>query len=271
MKFCVDYVKDFPYLKEVDELNISFNKRDLSLLDFLLLHKDKRINIEIRDIQEFIDDDSISLFKAYLEKYPDLNFYLKLPVSADFERFYSIVKDSNLKFYYDKYINSWDALYSFVNMGVSDVYITEELGFELDKVSSFCHSKGVKVRAFPNVCQNGWIGVPDIKGFFIRPEDVSLYEPYIDTLEFYKSKKSLGTLYRVYAKEKKWFGQLKELILSFNEDFDSRCILPIFSEKRISCGKKCLKGESCNICSNIKALSEVLEREKIIIKPLDDN
>ena len=90
MKFCVDYVKDFPYLKEVDELNISFNKRDLSLLDFLLLHKDKRINIEIRDIQEFIDDDSISLFKAYLEKYPDLNFYLKLPVSADFERFYSI-------------------------------------------------------------------------------------------------------------------------------------------------------------------------------------
>ena len=163
MKFCVDYVKDFPYLKEVDELNISFNKRDLSLLDFLLLHKDKRINIEIRDIQEFIDDDSISLFKAYLEKYPDLNFYLKLPVSADFERFYSIVKESKLNFYYDKYINSWDTLYSFVNMGVSDVYITEELGFELDKVSSFCHSKGVKVRAFPNVCQNSWVGVPDTR------------------------------------------------------------------------------------------------------------
>ena len=54
MKFCVDYSKDFPYLKEVDELNISFNKRDLSLLDFLLLHKDKRINIEIKDTHEFI-------------------------------------------------------------------------------------------------------------------------------------------------------------------------------------------------------------------------
>ena len=127
---------------------------------------------------------------------------------------------------------------------------------------------------FPNVAQSSWEGTAALKKFFIRPEDVDAYEPYIDTFEFWDDSDEYRNhqkhmnivLHHIYAIDKKWFGKLNEIIYGLDCDIDSRFTIPRFAEMRIKCNKKCMKGGSCNICDNIYDLSKTLEKAEIMVK-----
>lgn len=176
MKYCVDFNKDFRYLNEIDELNIHFRKNDTSLLDFLLLYKDKRVNIIIDNEEDFIKSECIKIFDAIIEKHPEVNFVFR--INHTFKDLIKILKENPIKhkFFFDaSAIRDWDTLLMYIELEPSDIYITESLGFELDVVAKVLHEKGIRIRVFPNVAQSSWSKMPIIKQFFIRPEDVSIY------------------------------------------------------------------------------------------------
>jgi hypothetical protein len=268
MKYCVEYKKQFRYTNDVDELTITFNRNDESLLDFLLAHKNQRIIIEIKNKQdEFIAYDCIKFFDAAMKKYPDLNFAFNLGnYSKTAPRFYALF--TNYQFFFADIVTNWDKFNGLLELGVSDIYIAEDICFELDKVAEIAHSKNVQLRVFPNVAQSSWYRTPALKKFFIRPEDIPVYEQYIDVCEFYGRDNSIETMFRVYAIDKKWFGKLNELIISFDSEIDSRNILPNFAEKRVKCGKKCAKGRPCRICDAMENLSAVLEKNDLTLTQL---
>ena len=149
--------------------------------------------------------------------------------------------------------------------GVSDVYIVENLCFELDKVAEVAKKYNAQVRVFPNVAQSKFTDTSALKKFFIRPEDLDAYNEYINVIEFYNVDNKIDTYYEIYAIDKKWFGKLNEIILDFNSDIDNRYIIPRFVEKRIKCGKKCLKDGYCQRCDNIEQLSFTLEESELIV------
>jgi hypothetical protein len=280
MKYCIDYYKGFKYLKEIDEITITYNRRDTSLLAFLLLYKDKRINIYINDENDFINNDCIKLFDAIKDQYPELNFVFKLRNHKASKDTYDIIKasDKNYKIFFDEFIRSWDVLHGYLDLGVSDVYIVEELGFNIIDAAALAHERGAQVRVFPNVAQSAWSHSPAFKKFFIRPEDVSIYEPYVDVMEFFRkngNQDSLSIYYKIYAIDKKWFGKLNEMMLSFDSDIDSRAIVSNFAERRLNCGKRCLKGKKCHICEATEKLAFTLEKNNYIItrdsEPIEDN
>ena len=124
----------------------------------------------------------------------------------------------------------------------------------------------MRIRVFPNVAQCSTEYTNDLKKFFIRPEDLENYEPYVDVYEFYGDSNKLLTYYQIYKYDKKWFGPLKDLIIGFNDEIDNKYIIPRFPERRIKCGKKCLKGVSCSMCETIEQLSKTLEDAKMIIQ-----
>lgn len=255
MKYCLDFRrKTKEVLKEVDEINFVFDLA--SLLDFLEEYKDKRINVSINN------EDVDKIIKIYKEN-PNLNIYIKLPFYS--KEIADKMKSAKIPFFYATLVNNWDVFKGFVDLGVSDIFVTEALGFELDKVAAIAHANNIGLRAFPNVCQSTWDETPTLKKFFIRPEDTKIYEKYIDVFEFFGSPDKQKIFYKIY-KEEKWFGKLGELILGFNFDLDSRFIIPNFAEQRVKCGKKCLKGERCQICERIVDLSKTLEKSKIIVK-----
>ena len=66
--------------------------------------------------------------------------------------------------------------------------------------------------------------------------------------------------------DKKWFGDLQEIIIGLDSKIDSRYIIPRFAEKRIKCGKDCLKGGKCEMCKRILDLSEQLENAHLIVQ-----
>lgn len=209
------------------------------------------------------------------EKYP--NLYLKLTLDY-YEKIKELEDRKDLRFFFDTRVSDWDTLLGLIDFRVTDVYVVEDLCFELDKVAEIAHSRGVKIRIYPNVAQSKWYDSNPLKKFFVRPEDIDMYKDYVDSVEFYNVDKKLETYYKIYALNKKWFGKLNEIILDFNSELDNKYVIPRFIDKRISCGKKCLKGARCRRCDNVETLSKTLEKSGLVVRvdanedlPIDKN
>ena len=264
MKYCLNYNKDTEhskYIHDVDEWTIIYNSKDNTLLEFLEKYKNKRINIYIKE--ENID---FKFLTELCEKYN--NVYIKFNGNY----YFNLVKENkpNFKFFFDTQINDWDTLIGILKLGVTDVYIVENLAFEIDKVHIIANQYNAQVRVYPNIAQSKWNDTYAIKKFFIRPEDINAYEKYIDIIEFYDVDKKIDIYYDIYKQKQKWFGRLDEIILDFNSDIDNKYIIPRFAEMRIKCGKNCLKGGSCRRCEIIEKLSNNLEKTKLVVS-IDKN
>lgn len=148
----------------------------------------------------------------------------------------------------------------YISLGVSDVFVTGTLGFDLKNVKYVAKENNVQVRCYANICQSIWGEADSFKKFFIRPEDVDIYSEYVDVIEFYDSENHQNVLYDVYFHTKKWVGDLGEIVKGLKIDINNYYILGSdFAKRRIECNKKCLKGNRCQLCERIRELAEVLE------------
>lgn len=270
--FCLNFKRGRKYLDVVDEIIIKYHPSE-NLLDFLIEHKDQRIILDIEDKKNFFDThgiETLAAIKINVDN-PD-NWVLRLPKILDND--FTLDKDeidkirkTNLPFFFNEYIDRWDILDGYLNLGVTDVYIVNELGFELEKVYEIAHKYNTKVRVFPNMAQSSWFLTPDLKKFFIRPEDIEDYEKYVDVFEIFERQEPAiaETLYKVYAIDKQWFGRLEEIIGDFHADLDGRFLHPRWVDRRVKCGKKCLKGSMCDMCDTMAGLGESLEKAGIIV------
>lgn len=255
MRYCVPYYKTFKYMDEVDEIIVPFVKEDINFIKSLT-SKEKLINgtviIEVQDKYDFYDNQCIGIFKALKENYPEVKFKLMFDKYADsLKSLYKGMKDHEIPFFFSTYVRDWDTLNGLISIGVSDVYVVEEMGFSLNKIGPVAHAAKVSIRVFANIAQSSWSGERSIKSFFIRPEDIAIYESVVDVIEFFGDDLTIQeVMYKVYAIDKKWFGPLKEIILGLESDVDSRSIPPaMFARYRIACEKKCAKGgRGCSIC-----------------------
>ena len=75
MKYCFPYnqkTEHAKYINEVDEWTIKYNNKDTTLLEFLELHKDKRINLY------FTEKVDLDFLNDLAKKFPNLYFKLTL-------------------------------------------------------------------------------------------------------------------------------------------------------------------------------------------------
>jgi hypothetical protein len=70
-----------------------------------------------------------------------------------------------MKFYFNIYVKDWDTLHGLINEGVSDIFIVEEMGFQLVDAAAIAHEAKVQIRIFPNVAQSSWGPAPALKKF----------------------------------------------------------------------------------------------------------
>lgn len=263
MKYCLKYNQktyQSPHIQDADELTIDFNRKDTTLLKFLDKYSDKRINMYVGD--EMYEEKDLHFLSELCKKYS--NLYIKFGLHKE-DKLEEII-DLGFPFFFSDLVNSWDLFLGLVECGVSDIYIVEELGFDLQRVAEVAHNEEVQIRVFPNVAQSSWEWENDLKKFFIRPEDIDSYSAVVDTIEFWGDEEKQDIYFTIYNKDKKWFGKLKEIIYNFNSDLDSRYIIPRFAEKRMNCHKECIKGGRCRRCDRIKQLSETLKDSELIVR-----
>lgn len=258
MKYCVDFYNHIIGYDKADEYTIKYTKKNDVLIDFLEKNNTKRVNLTI---EEKLTDAEMETFVSIYEKFSNLVLRFE---SYDAEMIDLITK-SGIPFFFGNRVNNWDEFLGLLNLGVSDIYVVEDLCFDLERVALIAKPAGIKLRTFANVAQSQWKETPEIKKFWIRPEDIEIYEPYIDTIEFFGTPQQISVLLKVYKEDKKWFGKLKEIIFGLKSDIDSRYIVPKFAEQRTSCKKDCVKGGKCRICDRVIELSEALEEANILI------
>lgn len=265
MNFAIPFSKHFNYPEQDIQWNINYKPKVKQLNEFISVYGTHRINLIITDFNMSSD---CQIVQALREKFSETEIVMCLPkYNKQIENY---LNNLNLPHYYNEYVTDWDKFQGFLKLNVTDIFVAEDLMFDVKILSLNAKKYHKALRSYCNICESSWDETPSLKNFFIRPEDIDLYKDYIDTFEFYESENSpvrINVLYEIYTKDKQWFGKLREIIVGYEGEEDSRFIIPRFGEKRLNCSKRCMKGIEpiCHICDRIIELSNTLKDRDIIV------
>lgn len=145
-------------------------------------------------------------------------------------------------------IHTFQELQDMRTAGMAEVILGAPLFFQLDKIKRYFPT--LKIRAVANVALlEGSMTYNDgICGTWIRPEDVPTYEPYIEVIEFHDELSAERALYRIYAEQKEWRGDINAIIKDIDHVAVNRMIPPTLAESRLSCGQRCMENGVCHLC-----------------------
>ena len=258
MKYSITYNKTFRYMQDVDEIILYWSTED-DIVDFVCENFSQKQRIVIDFNEKSVADLRKAIPKLLEMKEKHSNFTIKMNIQTQ-RTFCDFLKEKKIPFFFSAFCNNWDSLYAYSLLGVSDVYVTEELCFNIKDVKAFCEPRRIKIRVFPNVAQVSGKAtsdiIPDIKKFFIRPEDICQYESYVDICELWGPTKKQSVLYEIYKGEQ-WLGNINEIITSFEEEIPNTGIAPHFATIRLNCKKRCYR-DKCDICPAIAELGRLM-------------
>lgn len=145
-------------------------------------------------------------------------------------------KEKGLKFFYAYPASSFYELRGLKDLGVSYVYITAPIFFDMDSVKSV----EIPVRLIPNICYDSYIPHDNgVCGQWVRPEDQEIYEKVgCEVVEFINdlaSKEKEEALYRIYAERKEWPGEMDSIFINFNYPALNRMVPPELALVRLNC------------------------------------
>lgn len=266
MKYCINYYKNFRHIDKIDEIIFDCNKKflDKSFIEFV---KDN-IKQEQRVILSMVNDaEVVTMMLPIVNKLKEVheNYAIRTDIASavNFQ-----LKDKGYKFFLVERCTDFDQVFSAIKYGSTDVYVTDQLGFNLMDVGTYAHEHNVKVRVLPNVAQSS-IGIlsqfPPENKFFIRPEDVDVYEPYVDVFELFGPEDKLSVTYEIYQ-EKEWRGPIGELIIGINELFSLDGKHP-FGQYRLNCRQVCYK---CELCNRFREINVITDKHNLKITERKD-
>ena len=233
MKFCLSNRQSKEYLTKADQIKVQFRDRK-SIPDLILDYPGKEIILENPHSEE-LDWNELQTWRMLAKD----DFVLCL--SDPGQLIQAIEK--GFKAYFGWTISDYEVLNTVLEMGVCYVRVSGPLFFDLDHVDG-------KIRVTANITfEDGLVRKDGVIGTYIRPEDVELYDEYIDVIEFGDCDlKKEQALYRIYAEQKEWPGDLGMIITGLNHTGVNRMIHPDFAKRRISCRQRCKSGGVCLSC-----------------------
>lgn len=262
MKYCLPYRPDLKVFKEPEEYLLKYEKYNPDLIEFIENHPNQTIILEVHDGVSQDDFDKLFLLGRVCKN---------IKLAFNYNAFVSRGKfDLSIPFFFLDLVGDYEKLNLFLSYKISDIYVSGQLGFELDNVSKICKEKGISVRAYPNLATSTSVTCPELQKFFIRPEDTYLYEKYIDVFEFMGERDKVQMFYKIYAKDFMWMGDLSTLVGNLNTELEGSSIISSFGESRLSCRRRCLSGRPCRICYHAQELSSVLTKNGYVLKTIEN-
>lgn len=236
MKYCLKNRQESLYLKKANEIKVDFRDRR-SIPDLiekypeatiiLMCYPGEEINWTDCEKWKILSRDKFILCLSNLDDAPNC-------------------KENGIPFYIGYPVKTFYELRALKELGVCYVRLAEPLFFQMDEVKQF----GIPIRAVPNVAYiDGFPRKNGVCGTWIRPEDIDTYAPYVEVLEFEAADiDKEQALYRIYAEQKEWPGEMDMLFTNFNYQGYNRMIMPKVAESRLNCGQRCQASGACRIC-----------------------
>lgn len=271
---CIRYTRpDMKYIDEARQVIINSDRLDDETIDeFIGGNPNRFVYIDAKD--EVLTRNLQHMRKLQeLKKYDNWTLQFSLHSilfkdgdcqKVDLTKF-NAIKDCCNRYMFTELIGQWEILQFVLSLNPSEVYLTNILGFSLGRAKMVCDAAGVGIRLYANWAQSAWDGTPAINKFFIRPEDVKSYEPFVSGIEFQGNANVQEVMYQVY-KRGYWYGDLNEIIIGLNEHIDSRRLPVEFGEHRANCGKRCITGSHCHLCRVMNEFAQRLEKTNGVIK-----
>ena len=248
MKFCVSNRQSDTVLKKANEISVPFKDQD-TIPDLAL--KNPGADIILRISADDVDEIDWDKFKKLSRKLPII--FCTEDITIDKK-----CKINNIPFYWAFPITSYYELKGLNYIGVSQFLLGPPLSFDLQLIKE---RFGRPIRLIANVCFDSYINQKDgICGSYVRPEDVIKYEKYVDSLEFARvTKDQEEVLFRVYAEDRTWPGNLRLLLTNFMYDVDNRGIPNEFAEARMNCRQNCMRTGTCKFCYTAVNFGNVMD------------
>ena len=166
------------------------------------------------------------------------------------------LQEKNIKCFMRQPVETFYQLNALIGLGINEIVIAAPLFFDMDQVKA----TGVAVRAIANF--GNPISLPhsnEVAGSWIRPNDIPIYEDYIDVVQFYSTQlEQEATLLKIY-KQEDWPGDLGLIIPDLNYVGSNRYIKDNMT-RRLNCHQRCMsKKDSCHYCYLILELAQPKE------------
>lgn len=257
MNYCLSAQVDKKYLEKVQEIRIKYRNLD-TLLDLYEINPKASIIITLPS-----KEDKTKIRWSDIQNYNTM-WQNKIIIETDSFDIMDACKMLGIKYFYAIPISTFAELKALVDCGCCDVKIDAPLTHMLDKLDNY----DITLRMSPNIAYYAHIPrVDGVIGSWVRPEDVELYEEYIDVFEFEDCDKAKEeALYRVYAEQKNWPSNLNNLITNLDYNATGKLVLPEFATARTFCGQKCLTGIHCDLCYkflNLASIDKIQSLDKI--------
>lgn len=265
MNYSLPFYVGNPYLDTVDELSIKYDaENEQSLTNFLDKHTHQRIVLKIAKENKLTE-------KNYLFLGQIVKMYAAGSVVCRFDSLNLSAAQQALPHFFNYYCYDIEQVQTFNTLGVTDIYITGNLCFQLPQIKK--QFNNCNIRVFPNVAQSSMLETDNRKKFFIRPEDVSLFEGYVDYLEFYTPDvRQAAALYKIYKVQKRYSSWLSDIVTNAPKNIHNDCLTSVLAEERVHCNKACVYyGRKCAICESCFNLAETLytKQHTIVLNQID--
>ena len=262
MKLAAPYPLKEERKDKIDEYNITFDKKKHKLdhlRTWLLKQKNdsKRINIELLNNDNWTEEE----IKAILLTRD--NLYFKITPAQDFSIF---VKNSYPFFLSDQYqINSFWRLADVLRLGVSDVYIAEDLCYKLKQVKSLCDDYNVRLRIVLNhIPAYSYTKQWDPTSPWFTPENFDELSKHFDIAEFdlYNSWNRFDTLYKIWFEDKVWREDIKFLNFDLGINIPGETFVSDVCEYKMNCGHRCIeRNDTCNKCEQYVEFAKTMKEK----------
>lgn len=265
MRLSINYKVDFPLNDEAGEFDIWYDEERndfANLFEFANAYPDKKVNLRYRD---GIDTKSARTLSAACA---NVRYVLQ---ATDLPKV-DALRGAGCKFFFgrDMPCRTFLELRHFVEtLGVTDVYVADDLCYRLDDVSAYCRKWGVSLRVVLNRCA---VTVPfdDKRVTFYRPQDMEWLGDYYDVGEFdvgedreYDFAKC-KVLHKAYFVKRDWYMDLRALVPSIPFAVMNRALPRAFGRYRATCGLRCLeRGANCHHCEQMVDLMNALADKNI--------
>lgn len=274
MHLAIPFNENYPqFIHNNTEFNLHFRKQSnpQDLIDFAKQWP-QRINVQFAP-----EVDTMKIIQEVKEVHP--NIYLRLQADTPKVEVEKYIKE-DIQCFYNEYslVYSYPILDSLLSLGVSDVYLGDDLVYNYPRVSKKCHSCNVQVRAVLNMIPSTSVDAGnDYRDFLYTPQNSDIYSRYIDAAEFlcgypYDFER-LKVLERVYLEDKEWIGNLQTLIPQLNYPIHNGSLISGFINYKLNCGRACSNQTPviCRKCEQfITAADDFFEQDIRVIHNDDE-
>lgn len=260
---------------DIDEYNVYFDpeENDFNKLVNFCSKQDKRINLFWDGDYDF--DKLITLNKVTNELVIRVTSLNLLQLSQLMEEEFDFFLDYSIP------IHDFTTLEWVYQIKPKEIYIADDLIYNLKDVAEMCHDKNIRLRMVLNrIPLTEQVGILSKTAPVFCPQDLSLLDLFIDTYEFdfaldgghpfceinlsegWQEKEK--TYYRIWFVDRFWRGNIKYLNDDINYNYSCRHMSESLNEARIKCRHRCtyIKAEyPCRMCERYidKAMQKTQE------------